>query len=101
MTDWDSFTKSLALASPAVDWPPALAAVWWLAKGNWDRAHGIVQEREGDAACNWVHAHLHRVEGDTWNAAYWYRRAARPAATAALDAERAEILAALLRAAAG
>ena len=53
---------------------PPLAALWWAAKGNWDEAHKIVQDEEtADAA--WVHAYLHRVEGDLGNAGYWYRRA--------------------------
>jgi hypothetical protein len=52
--------------------------------------------KHDDAACAWVHAHLHRVEGDVSNAHYWYRQAGRPAASGGLDAERAAIIAALL-----
>ena len=55
-----------------------LQALWWEKKGDWDRAHEIAQEagsREGD----WVHAYLHRIEGDLGNAGYWYRRAGKPA----------------------
>ncbi len=55
-----------------------LQALWWDNKGDWDRAHEIAQEagsREGD----WIHAYLHRVEGDLGNAGYWYRRAGKPA----------------------
>lgn len=65
-----------------------------LSQGDWAGAHRLVQDEEGaDAA--WVHAHLHRVEGDGPNAAYWYRRAGRPVATGSLDAERERIVAAL------
>lgn len=62
--------------------------------GDWDGAHRIVQDISGaDAA--WIHAHLHRLEGDLSNAAYWYRLAGRPTATGDLETERAEISTAL------
>ncbi len=57
--------------------PVHLKALWWAQKGDWDTAHDLAQEagsQEGD----WVHAHLHRIEGDLGNAAYWYRRASKP-----------------------
>jgi hypothetical protein len=74
---------------------PALDALWWAARGNWERAHAIIQDEDGrDAA--WVHAYLHRVEGDLGNAAYWYRRASRAPASGPLDAEWENIAAALL-----
>jgi len=80
--------------------PPGLArpvlALWHLKKGDWDAAHALVQQDEGETRHDWVHAHLHRVEGDLGNARYWYRRAGKPVATSALDAEWAEIAAALL-----
>jgi hypothetical protein len=65
--------------------------LWWAAKDDWDAAHNIVMAHE-DADCAWVHAHLHRVEGDLDNARYWYRRPAsgprpvrlRPSATRSL-----------------
>ena len=52
--------------------------------------------KHDDADCAWVHAHLHRVEGDVSNARYWYRQAGKPAASGGLDAEREAIIAALL-----
>ena len=75
---------------------PALAALWWAAKGpaHWDRAHALVQDDPGTDAA-WVHAHLHRLEGDPANAAYWYDRAGRPVAGGDLAAERDAIAAAL------
>lgn len=64
------------------------------AAGEWDAAHAIVQD-EASREAAWVHAHLHRVEGDPSNAAYWYARAARPVCQEAFDVERAAITAAL------
>jgi hypothetical protein len=64
------------------------------ASGAWDDAHRLVQDDPSQMAA-WVHAHLHRVEGDLDNAAYWYRRAGRPVATCDLAAERAVIAAEL------
>ena len=84
----------------ASDTPPSgatgpLNALWHLARGDWDRAHKIVQDDEGRAAA-WVHAHLHRVEGDEGNAAYWYARAGRPHAKQPLGEEWETIAQALL-----
>lgn len=62
-----------------------------LEKGNWVDAHRLVQDETSPEAA-WVHAHLHRVEGDLANAGYWYRQAGRPAATESLDAERQSII---------
>jgi hypothetical protein len=59
-----------------------------LAAGDWDGAHAIVQDDPSPEAA-WVHAHLHRIEGDLSNARYWYRRAGRPEATGTLEEERA------------
>ena len=71
------FKNSLANAKPPTGLTPALAALWWAGKDNWDKAHNIVMD-EGGKDCAWVHAYLHRVEGDLDNARYWYRRAQRP-----------------------
>lgn len=85
---------SLADAKPADGLKPPLAALWWAAKGDWDAAHKIVQDEDTREAA-WVHAYLHRVEGDLSNAAYWYRRAGQPVAQDSLDAEWGRIVAAL------
>jgi hypothetical protein len=82
-----------AVPAPQLDAP--LAALWWAAKGNWDQAHKIVQDEESSDAA-WVHAYLHRVEGDLGNATYWYRRAAKSAATGSLEAEWEAIASTLL-----
>jgi hypothetical protein len=93
--DLARFKTSLAAASPPADVSPPLVALWWAAKGDWKAAHEVVQAHE-DATCAWVHAHLHRIEGDLSNAGYWYRRAGKPAATEGLESEWAAIAAALL-----
>jgi hypothetical protein len=89
------FSASLSGGSPAPGLAAPLAGLWWAARGDWDRAHGIVQdEATPDAA--WVHAYLHRVEGDLSNAGYWYRQAGRPVAKDSLEAEWERIASALL-----
>ena len=73
----------------------SLRALWHDAKGDWSRAHDIVQDEEGrDAA--WVHAYLHRKEGDLANAGYWYRRAGKPVCKTPLEEEWESVVAALL-----
>jgi hypothetical protein len=89
------FQASLAAKTAPRGLAPALVALWWAQRGDWDKAHKIVMDEDGrDAA--WVHAYLHRLEGDAANAAYWYRQARRPTATGAHAAEWAVIAAALL-----
>jgi hypothetical protein len=89
-------------AAFAIDEPPELTpllvALWHDARGDWQSAHNVAQDID-DATGSWVHAYLHRKEGDLANAAYWYRRAGRPVACGALDAEWRQIAAVLLRAA--
>jgi hypothetical protein len=82
----DEFRASLSQTEPPAELSPALAALWWTGKQDRDRAHRIVMD-EGGKDCAWVHAHLHRSEGDLDNARYWYRQAQRPVATVPLDAE--------------
>jgi len=77
------------------DLPPLLRALWHDAKGDWDAAHNLAQDVD-DADGAWVHAYLHRKEGDPGNAAYWYRRARQPIASDSLEDEWARIASALL-----
>jgi hypothetical protein len=95
MMTLDDFKKSLAEKTPPRGVSPALTALWWAGKDHWDKAHRIVMD-EADADCAWVHAYLHRVEGDLGNAGYWYRQAGHKPATGELAAEWAAIAAALL-----
>ncbi len=85
---------SLSDAAPASTFSPPLAALWWAAKGDWNAAHKIVQDEDTKDAA-WVHAYLHRVEGDLGNAGYWYRQAGQPVATDSLEAEWERIVASL------
>jgi hypothetical protein len=74
--------------------PPLLAALWWDAQGDWQRAHEIAQAVDTPEGA-WVHAYLHRKEGDLENADYWYRRAGRQRPAAPLAAEWAELVEAM------
>lgn len=89
------FIASLDGAAPAPELSAPLAGLWWAAKGDWDRAHKIVQDESSREAA-WVHAYLHRVEGDLGNAGYWYRQAGQVAAKDSLEAEWQRIAATLL-----
>src|SRR5882724_7060672 len=89
------FRDSVSSSAPPADLSPPLAALWWAAKGEWEAAHTIVMNDEGVAAA-WVHAYLHRVEGDLPNAGYWYRTAGKPVEKGPLETEWNAIAAALL-----
>ena len=88
------FESTLASVDPP-DAPPLLLALWYDARGEWDRAHIIAQDVE-DEHGSLVHAYLHRKEGDLPNAGYWYRRAHRPIATDSLKSEWTRIVTELL-----
>lgn len=90
----DDFRASLAAAAPPEGLTVPMRAMWHAGRDEWDRAHELAQSEDTPTAA-WVHAHLHRIEGDLANAGYWYRRAKRPASQAALPDEWAEIVAAL------
>jgi hypothetical protein len=89
------FRASLSGDAPAANLDTPLVALWWAAKGNWDKAHSVAQDEETSEAA-WVHAYLHRVEGDIGNAGYWYRQAGKPVATGPLEAEWEAIVQVLL-----
>ena len=84
-------------SQPPAGLAPALQALWYDARGEWDQAHTCAQADEGRDG-SWVHAYLHRKEGDRGNAGYWYSRAGRtlPPNSASLEAEWCEIAQALL-----
>jgi hypothetical protein len=92
------FEQSQSKARQPAGLSVALAALWWAGKDDWDKAHKIVMD-EGGKDCAWVHAYLHRVEGDLDNARYWYRQAGKPAASGALEQEWTAIASELLAAA--
>jgi hypothetical protein len=91
----DVFKASLTQAAPPPDASPALVALWHDGHGDWDQAHRVAQDIDDDTGA-WVHAYLHRKEGDISNAGYWYRRARRPVASGSLDREWAAIVTELL-----
>ena len=91
----DEFKRTVAAPAPPADISPALRALWHDARGDWNAAHDAAQSVAGDRGA-WVHAYLHRKEGDAANAAYWYRRAGQPVATDPLDREWERIATALL-----
>lgn len=91
----EEFRATLDAGAPPADPPPLLAALWHDARGDWTRAHEIAQDVD-DRDGAWVHAYLHRKEGDLGNAGYWYRRAGRPAATDSLESEWERIVESLL-----
>ena len=78
----------------------SLLALWYDAKGAWHEAHELVQESQSHEAA-WVHAYLHRKEGDLWNADFWYRRAGKSRYDGPLDEEWELISASLLKRANG
>jgi hypothetical protein len=92
---FEAFRATLEDAGPPPGVSPALTAMWHEAKGDWDTAHRLAQD-EDDADGAWVHAYLHRVEGDLSNAGYWYRRAGKPASEQPLRDEWTAIVKALL-----
>ena len=91
------FKRSLSKPRPPAELSAALTGLWWAGKDDWDQAHKIVMDEAGKD-CAWVHAYLHRVEGDLENAGYWYRQARKPAASGALETEYETIAQTLLSA---
>lgn len=90
------FEQSLKAAEPPASLHLALQALWWDAKGDWNKAHECAQADEGNPSCDWVHAYLHRKEGDASNARYWYGRAGKSVAKGTLPEEWRAVVQALL-----
>ena len=92
---FDDFRESLTATEPPAGLTLALTPLWWDAKGDWKRSHESAQQDEGVEGA-WVHAYLHRKEGDQNNAAYWYSRAGKPICREPLDAEWVSLVRVLL-----
>jgi hypothetical protein len=91
----EDFTATLSSSTPPDGLAPVLIALWHDGRGDWDAAHTVAQDiPDPDGA--WVHAYLHRKEGDAGNAAYWYRRAGKPVARVSLQEEWKQIVEAFL-----
>jgi hypothetical protein len=95
MTSLPDFKQSLSGSSPPLEVSPYLQSMWYDAKGDWNKAHSIIQSIE-DKKAAWVHAYLHRKEGDLGNADYWYRRAGKSRPNYSLEDEWESIVNALL-----
>lgn len=93
---FEEFQRSLEQSAPPENLSEPLKALWWAANENWEKAHQIAQEVSGRDG-SWVHAYLHRQEGDLGNAAYWYSRAGRSQADSPLEVEWAGIVQELLK----
>lgn len=72
-----AFQETWVENQPDPEWPIALKALWYDAQEDWHSAHGFVDQSDV-AMAKWVHAYLHRKEGDQWNAGYWYRQVGKP-----------------------
>lgn len=88
--DYNFFNHTLDMGAPPEDFTDELKALWWERKNYWDTAHEIVQNLPGQDAA-WVHAYLHRKEGDHMNASYWYKQAGRKMPDIELNDEFREI----------
>ncbi|GAA4376334.1 hypothetical protein [Hymenobacter koreensis] len=84
---YPDFLTTLTAAAPPATLPPPLRALWHDHRNQWSAAHNIAQTNETATLYCWLHAYLHRREGDTGNAGYWYRRAGRPNFTGSLQQE--------------
>jgi hypothetical protein len=91
----EQFRDSVQGIKPPDGITSALVALWWDAKGDWSKAHDAVQDDHGPEGA-WVHAYLHRKQGDASNAAYWYEEAKRALATSSLEEEWGEIASSLV-----
>ena len=93
---FEQFSATLSHSTPPAGISVLLEALWFDANGDWEAAHNIAQSKEGTPAYDRLHAYLHRVEGDTWNAGYWYRRAGADVFKGSLKEEWAFIVKSLL-----
>lgn len=86
-----AFETSLGLAQPSDGLSIHLKSLWYDARGDWHKAHAQVDQLN-DQQSAWVHAYLHRKEGDLWNADYWYSRAKKARPRLPLDEEWKELV---------
>jgi hypothetical protein len=86
LENYTQFLQTLENDQPDADWPVGLKSIWYDAVGDWEASHNIAQEMHSNLG-NWIHAYLHRKEGDEWNAGYWYRKAKKPFPKYSLEEE--------------
>ena len=89
------FRESIKGNEPPSESSDHLKALWYDAKGDWKKAHEIIQDID-DKNASWIHAYLHRKEGDTGNADYWYSRAGKRRPSMALENEWEELVASFI-----
>ncbi len=87
--------ESLAADSPPSSASVYIKALWYDAKGDWNKSHELIQDVP-DKNASWIHAYLHRKEGDIWNADYWYSKAGKKRPSVSLDEEWEQIVTAFL-----
>ncbi len=81
-----AFRNSILNDTPDKNWSSLIQALWLDGKGDWEGAHELIQDDTSSGAA-WIHAYLHRKEGDDWNADYWYRRAGKTRPGVSLEEE--------------
>lgn len=89
--NYEAFKSSLNDGEPHAEWPDGLKSLWYDAKGNWEASHDVAQDLDNDLG-SWIHAYLHRKEGDEFNARYWYRKAEREFPKMSLEEEHRDII---------
>ncbi|RYG00683.1 MAG: hypothetical protein EOO02_14375 [Chitinophagaceae bacterium] len=89
------FKATLSSRMPPDTLTPVLRSLWFAGKNDWERAHDIAQDIHSSEG-SWVHAYLHRVEGDPGNAAYWYRQAGKPVPSVTTEVEWEQMVTTLL-----
>ena len=90
------FRSSLNKSQPPRDINQLLLALWFDAKGDWDASHNVAQDIHTNDG-SWIHAYLHRKEGDAGNAAYWYSRAGKPICKVSLEQEWEQLVSEFLK----
>jgi hypothetical protein len=93
--NFETFQQSLSTNTPPANCSVYLQSLWHDAKGDWDKAHTLIQDLP-DKTASWIHAFLHRREGDTFNANYWYNKAGKRMPGYSLEQEWEELVKAML-----
>ena len=93
--NFEEFRQTLSSSKPPDNLSGYLESLWYDAKKDWEKAHNVIQDIE-DKTASWIHAYLHRKEGDIGNADYWYHRAGRKRPAISLEEEWTDIVKALL-----
>ena len=91
----EQYIQSLSSPAPPPETSDYLKALWFDAKGDWEKSHNIIQDID-DKKAAWIHAYLHRKEGDIWNADYWYGKAGKKRPEVSLEEEWEIIVKALI-----